>query len=622
MRKVFVAVALLLACSFCFSAGSRYAWAETASVEPEVVTGSRIYTELSEIPAPTYVITAEEIAVSGVTDLGTLLDRNIPGVFMKKKTGVSQQSEVVIRGITTEILVLVDGIPYYRSSHLADGATVDLRSFPLENIERVEVVKGGGSAIYGSMAAGGVINIITKKPVASGGMILAEAGSNDWRRYYVSGNAVGDDLSAGIWYERTEEGRRRLFYDTVPENRFDSLEYMGDAYGLVLRGSRWVLRATTGEFRYKYLTPGWGQDPADLNDERKEYRRYSFRYDADSWYLLTGYDTQRYEILQNAGNFYEDSAFTAEFGGRSAMGEALVAWGIYYRYEETEFSDGWGDPAVSKDRFNLAPFLEVSYPAGDWLVNLGLRYEVWRQEANDHEELVPKISIQRQFANGNIFYLAASRVFAMPSFYEMYAESSWTAGNPDLKPEKGWSYETGIKGPDEYSWSAGIFYTGLEDKIKSVYDPGIYKYTYLNLADFRTYGVEISRSWKLAEKWVFSLNGTWQYPEEKQDTSSPWVRSYGVPEWEIGGALKFSTGPWKMILDVSWAGNRAGNAGWYDWDAGDYVLVDLAVSWGSDDDTITLFCYNLLDEEYTYNSAGWHYFGPERGFRLKWERRF
>jgi len=530
MRKVSAAVSLLVTGLFFLCAGSRFAWAETVFVEPEVVTGSRIYTELSEVPAPTYVITAEEIAVSGAMDLGTLLDRNIPGVFMKKKTGVSQQSEVVIRGITTEILVLVDGIPYYRSSHLADGATVDLRSFPLENIERIEIVKGGGSAIYGSMAAGGVINIITKKPVASGGMILAETGSNDWRRYYVSGNALGDDLSAGIWYERIDEGRRRLFYDTVPENRFDSLEYKGDAYGLVLRGSRWVLRATTGEYRYKYLTPGYPSG-TDLNDEKKEYGRYSFRYDADSWYLLAGYDTQKYDILQNTGNFYEDSALTAEFGGRSTMDEALVAWGVYYRYEETEFSDGWGDPAVSRYRFNVAPFAEVSFSVSDWVANLGMRYEIWKQKYNDHDEVVPKISIQRQFVNGNIFYLAASRVFAMPSFYEMYAEGTWTTGNADLKPEKGWSYEAGMKGPDQYSWSAGVFYTDLEDKIKSVYDPGIFKYTYLNLADFRTYGVELSRSWKLAEKWVFSFNGTWQHPEENR-----------IPHHPGSGATAFRNG--------------------------------------------------------------------------------
>ena len=210
----------------------------------------------------------------------------------------------------------------------------------------------------------------------------------------------------------------------------------------------------------------------------------------------------------------------------------------------------------------------------------------------------------------------------MPSFYEMYAEGAWTAGNPDLKPEKGWSYEAGIKGPDQYSWSVGVFYTVLEDKIKSVYDPAIFKYTYLNLADFRTYGVEVSKSWKLAEKWVFSIDGAWQHPEEKQDPSSPWVRSYGIPEWEVGGALKYCSGPWEVILDVSWAGNRAGDAGWYSWDAGDYILVDLGISWDSGDNRISLFCNNLLDEKYTYNSAGWHYYGPERGFKLRWERRF
>jgi len=419
-----------------------------------------------------------------------------------------------------------------------------------------------------------------------------------------------------------EEGKRRLFYDTVPVNRFDSLEYRGDSFGLSLSGDRWTFRATSGEYRYKYFTPGWEQGFADLNDERKSYSRYSFRYDADFWYLLAGYDAQVYEILQNADNVYEDRAFTVEIGGRKDVGEALVAWGVFSRFEDTELSDGWGAPVVSRNRYNLAPFLEVSFPVSDWIANLGMRYEIWRQDSNDQNELIPKISFQRQFANGDIFYLAASRVFAMPSFYEMYVENAWSTGNPDLKPEKGWSYEAGIKGSDQYSWGVGFFYTALEDKIKSVPDPGINNSTYLNLADFRTYGVEISRSWKLGEDWTFSFNGTWQHPEEKQDSSSPWVRSYGVPAWEVGGTLKYGSGPWEVILGLSWAGNRAGDAGWYNWDAEDYVLVDLAVSWNFGDDRIILFCDNLLNEVYTYNSAGWHYYGPERGFRLRWERRF
>ncbi|NLO55802.1 MAG: TonB-dependent receptor [Thermovirga sp.] len=617
MRRVLATAVVCIAVVSGVFIDCRSARAEIASVEPEIVTGSRIYTKLSEIPAPTYVITAEEIDQSGATDLGALLDQRIPGIFLKKKTGVSQQSEVTIRGIITEILVLVDGIPYYRSSHLADGATVDFRSFPLENIERVEVVKGGGSALYGSMAAGGVINIITKKPEKSGGRVVAEGGSNGWRRYYVSGNAGEEGIVANTWYERLEEGKRRLFFYEEPEDTYFSHFYRGDTFGLNIAGDRWIIQVVTSDYSYSF------NNEFGLNEEKKRVNRISMRHDWNDWYFLAGYHKQDYDFPLVEGRFYKDSAISAEIGGRMVLGEALAAWGLFFRYEDTDFSDGWGDSVTSKNRNNLAPFMEVSYPVGDWVANLGLRYEIWRQESNDHDELIPKISIQRQFVNGNIFYLAASRVFAMPSFYELFIESSSSYGNPDLEPERGWSYEVGYKNPGPEPWSIGLFFVSLKDKIK--YDdnwPG----TWFNLADFRSYGIEFSRQWILGPCWSMMVNGTWQYPEEKKSPNSSWIRSYGVPEWEIGLAVKYVQAPWTVTLSLNWMANQAGffSSPWsnYDWDAGDHLLVNLDLSWDSGDDTIRLHLVNLFNENYTYRSGNSFYYGPERGFRLSWERRF
>lgn len=617
MRKFFVAGSIVVAAIVFVLAGYHGVSAEVAVVAPEVVTGSRIYTDLNEVPAPTYVITAEDIAASGAVDLAEVLEKRVPGIFVKQKSGVTQDAQIALRGVVTEVLVLVDGIPLYRSSHGANAATVDYRAFPIETIERIEVVKGGGSAIYGSMAAGGVINIITRKADIAGGKLVAEAGPNDWRRYYVSGNIGSRNLSAGIWYERVEEGRKRLFYDTTPDNVFYSLDYRSDSYGLNLTGNRWVFRATGGEYRYQYNTPAWGGG-VDMNDEKKEYSRYSFRYDSDSWYLLTGYDTQRFDILQNTRNYYEDSAYTAEIGGKSVWGEALVAWGLFYRYEDTEFSAGGADPVTSKSRSNIAPFTELSYPFGDWVANLGLRYEIWDQESNDYSELIPKISLQKQFVNGDIFYASVSRVFAMPSLYELYADvPSWGfLGNPDLKPEKGWSYEFGLKSSRMTNpWNVGLFFLDIQDKIRT----NDLWTSYINLAQFRSYGIEASKNWRLGSSWTTGLHATWQHPEEKTASSSAWARSYGIPEWEIGSSLEYKYGPWTALLSVNWAGNRMGDA---TWDPDNYVLADLSLSWESGNDAVRLYFVNIFDSDYFYNSAGWYYYGPERGIRLSWERRF
>lgn len=190
-------------------AGASFAQ-EALTLEPEVVTGSRVYQSLEEVPAATYVVTSEDIERSGATELGELLSSTVPGIYISSRNGSTQEDNIKLRGLVTEVLILVDGVPYYKASHGAGAAAYDLRSIPLEDIERIEVVKGAGSALYGSMAAAGVINIITKKPLGEGVKITGGAGTNDWREGSFSGWTSEGDFSARIWYDHSEEGESRL----------------------------------------------------------------------------------------------------------------------------------------------------------------------------------------------------------------------------------------------------------------------------------------------------------------------------------------------------------------------------------------------------------------------------
>ena len=153
---------------------------EVVILEPEIVKGSRIYTSLEEIPAPTYVIDREEIEKNNAKKLSDILS-SIPGIYITSRSGRAMEDNIKMRGLVTEVLILVDGVPYYNATHAAGAAAYDLRSIPVADIERIEVVKGAGSALYGSMAAAGVINIITRKPEGEGFSILGEVGADDWR---------------------------------------------------------------------------------------------------------------------------------------------------------------------------------------------------------------------------------------------------------------------------------------------------------------------------------------------------------------------------------------------------------------------------------------------------------
>jgi len=167
-----------------FFARALFAQEGPVTVAPELVTGSRLAESLDEVPQATYVITADEIERSGAKTLSELLDK-IPGVNTLRKNSWTQNDSVRMRGLDLEVLVLVDGVPFMPVNY-DNMFTADLRSIPLESVERIEVVKGAGSALYGSMAAAGVINIITKTPDKYKTSIIAEGGSNDWRRYSAS----------------------------------------------------------------------------------------------------------------------------------------------------------------------------------------------------------------------------------------------------------------------------------------------------------------------------------------------------------------------------------------------------------------------------------------------------
>src|SRR6056297_1405641 len=90
---------------------------DLVNVSPEVVTGSRLYTNLDELPAPAYVLTRKEIEKSGASTLSQLLSK-VPGISTRSRSGNTQGEFIEIRGLTTELLFLIDGVPYYKTSHV------------------------------------------------------------------------------------------------------------------------------------------------------------------------------------------------------------------------------------------------------------------------------------------------------------------------------------------------------------------------------------------------------------------------------------------------------------------------------------------------------------------------
>ena len=592
------------------------------TVAPELVTGSRLAESLDEVPQATYVITADEIERSGAKTLSELLDK-IPGVNTLRKNSWTQNDSVRMRGLDLEVLVLVDGVPFMPVNY-DNMFTADLRSIPLESVERIEVVKGAGSALYGSMAAAGVINIITKTPDKYKTSIIAEGGSNDWRRYSASAGIKGETFDVGIRYGHREEGEVPIMYSGG--RILKALDYDEDSASVNLSRGNWRFGADFGSYDSK-----WENYRGEVDKEEDDYKRFYLKYaDLNNEVLAYAHFTDKKYISGCVLPYdYDGDVWGLEFTQRTLMEDIPLAWGIAYRHEELSASNeelGY-HLSYSAERYNIAPFAQFSLALGDVLMDIGLRYENWDVDGGkDESEFTPKISFYRQDDSGKLWYLTAGKFFAMPSLYQLYAKESMTEPNPNLLPEKGYSYDLGLKDPDN-KWNINLFYIELDDKIKwKDLDPDpnddIYYGKYINLSEFRSWGIEgqLEKTLTSHLRWINGM--TWQKPEEKTNPGDPWQKG-GTPQLELYSELNYDNGPWFGSLSAHYYGQREiDNLQSYHNDRADddFVIVDALLSYSAKNDKISLAAYNIFDKEYIVDTFG--FIGPERRVYLTLEHLF
>jgi iron complex outermembrane receptor protein len=200
MKKT-VLCALMLACIFAVSLTAQ-TQEEQSDIEV-VVTASRVEEPAEEVPAYVSVITAEELSASGQTTLVDALE-DLAGVHFRSTSSNAAMAEISMRGFGENshgrVLVLLDG----RRLNRPDMASINWLEIPVENVERIEVVRGGSSVLYGDNAVAGVINIITKTGAAGLDVALsAQYGSYNQNQEGVEISGTSDLLSYSVTGEHT-----------------------------------------------------------------------------------------------------------------------------------------------------------------------------------------------------------------------------------------------------------------------------------------------------------------------------------------------------------------------------------------------------------------------------------
>jgi vitamin B12 transporter len=517
-----------------------------------VVTAGRIPQRLSDTLRDVIVITARDLENAGQLTLGQVLQL-YGGVEMSSNGGPGSASAVFIRGANSaHSLVLVDGM---RLQSATTGTTA-LENIPVSEIDRIEIVPGPVSGLYGSDAIGGVIQVFTRSGRYSPGASMAAAvGSYGTGSLNASlSGAAGDTwyTVAGGWLETTG------FSATKPSVPFGQYNPDKDGYRNANFSAKLDHRFMPGQEAGASVLYSKGESHFDSGpdtDPRIEQSLTS--YSLHSRNQLT----QAWESMLRIGSSRDDSsALNTGFPGDFRTDQDQVLWQNTLRFGTTSVIAGLeylredvatSTPYPVTSRTIRSAFAGVTGDYGNHGVQLNVRRDDNSQfgeptsgSAAYGYRITPEIKLRA----------AIGKAFHAPSFNDLYYPGF---GNPDLKPEQSRSREIGMDyAAGAQRVSATYFDNRITDLISFAFDPSTSSYFPVNVAKARIRGAELSYDARWRGTQVRALL-TLQDP--KSEDSGRLLQRRAKQHGSITARRDF--GPWTFGAELLASGARFDSAG-------------------------------------------------------------
>jgi len=496
MRRFFSFEILTIFCLFipCLV----FAQQEDVTLEEVVVTATRDVEEVRKIPANVTVITRKEIERSNAQVVVDVL-RDEVGVVVRDFYGNGKTASVDVRGFgetaPLNTLVLVDG----RRVNEIDLSGVDWTQIPLDQIERIEIVRGSGSVLYGDNAVGGVINIITKKPEkafsAQAGIALGSYHFNK-ENGSVGGKwgPLGAILNFGYnategyrdngWFRAKDIGGK-ITYD-ANENIALSLDgsFHRDDQGL----PGGIPKTLLEEDRRATLNP---EDKAETEDGYLDFGMKARLWDVGRIEADLSYRERQVEDFFNS-YFFEDErnlrtwGFTPRFITERTIGghgnKLTVGLDLYRSKSEVDYKSFYpGFPSADyvevKKKSVGAYFLDQLSILENLILSLGYRqewvdYDLFQRSSNAKDSLRESepawnIGLDYLFGMRSSVFASVKRSFRFPVSDELIQYYPTFQVNPSMKPQTGYHYEAGVRHAftDEIECNLTLFWVDLDDEI-------------------------------------------------------------------------------------------------------------------------------------------------------------
>ncbi|MBM3555398.1 MAG: TonB-dependent receptor [Alphaproteobacteria bacterium] len=559
--------------AFLLAAAPAFAQESTKSpfTLPEtVVTANRVQTRLDEVGASVTVLTAEDLERRQIKTMVEAL-REVPSLSVQQIGGPGRQTSVFTRGANSNhTLVLVDGV---RMNDPSDpSGAFNFANLTTLGVDRIEVVRGPASTLYGSDAIGGVINIITAKgqgPMQ--GKAFAEGGS--FRTGAAAAQAKG---SEGRFNYNISAGRlqTRGTSVTAPRRRTNGRNDEPDGYNVNSWNSRLgadlsdtfeIALFSRGDVSHGF-TDVAAEDPDSADKQRQMSNRLAGKlslFDGD-WVQTFGVS----HMLMDRVNTNDPDRFSTSRSRSTGHGERrkaewqndvkvapgwLVTAGT--EHEVNEFtSTNWS--ATSNARSKGTDANSAGYAQAKWDINRDTH--VTGGARVDHHDAFGNFPTWRISPTYLVrdtdtrFKAAMGTGFHAPALFQLYGRSGTFGPNPDLQPEisRGWElgFEQGV-GKDA-AFGSTYFKTNIRDLITS----NAAGTMSVNINTAQTYGVESFGRWQPTDRWSLRLDHTYQRTEDAS-IGQELVRR---PKHRVGGSAEWqATDEWMVGSGLLYRGHRA-----------------------------------------------------------------
>lgn len=522
-KKIFIVAAVIFSSLLCTTSCGQ-AQDTTRILDEVILTANKYPNKTSLTGKVVTLISREQLEKSGGKDLSQILTEQA-GVFISgANSNAGKDKSLYLRGgYVSHTLITIDGIPVYDPSGI--GGNFDIRNLAVSDIDRIEILKGSQSTLYGSDAIAGVINIITKKttiqPITANARLSYGSNKTFRTNAGINGKKGIVDYNASYSLHSTKGINETTSDANFPVTDKDKFEQHSFQTGVGIRPTAAVYiqpffryakikgdidqGAFTDELDYIYSQKSW---QAGLRNEftigkSKLNVLYSYNiieriYTDDSIKSRNGYD------IYSRGNYKGSEHFLDAYLHIPLSQEIKLTSGIDFRSSQSDqeylsissfgpYSTKYANDSLNQNQLGF-------YTAVNWNASSGFNLELGGR-VNIHSEygshfvfnINPSYLVNKQvkiFAN-------LSSAYRTPSLYQLFSEY----GNRELDPEAGFTGEAGLQyfsAGNKFTGRAVAFSRKVNDVIFFFYNPATFTSQYINQDKQKDNGFELEASYKIA----------------------------------------------------------------------------------------------------------------------------